>query len=214
MANLHNLRKEYQHQPVVKTELDPDPIKQFDRWFQEVLVAGTEQANAMVLATVDKNFRPSARVMLLKHYSENGFEFFTNYESRKGHEIKKNPQATVLFWWDSLDRQVRIEGKIEKLNTQDSDYYFTQRVKAANISVCASKQSHILQSRNELLQRYKEIEKKYKDAKNLPRPDYWGGYVLIPDAFEFWCGRENRLHDRFRYLKLNTDEWKIDRLAP
>lgn len=213
MVKLSDMRKEYQQKPLRRSDLADNPIIQFDQWFQEAIIAGVKETNACVLATVNKNFHPSARIMLLKHYDEDGFIFFTNYNSRKGLEIQENPYASLVFWWKEQIRQIRIEGQIKKAAENISDIYFAGRDRQANLSVYASQQSQPIMNRDYLDNEFKKYVKQFKEIDPLPRPDYWGGYILIPATIEFWSGRENRLHDRFLYLKENN-HWKIERLAP
>lgn len=191
--------------------MDKNPFKQFAKWFNEVLQSGIKEPTAMTLATATKEGVPSARAVLLKDYDENGFLFFTNYESRKGKELIENPAAELLFYWMDLQRQVRISGKVEKTDREDSEQYFKTRPLKSRIGAWASKQSEIIPDREYLEKRFSEFEKKFKD--DVPLPSNWGGFRLIPECFEFWQGRESRLHDRICYLKKN-EEWEIIRLSP
>lgn len=213
MVKLGNMRKDYQQQPLRRHDLAENPMQQFDQWFQEAIAFGVNEANAVVLATADKHGRPSARVMLLKHYDEDGFVFFTNYESRKSIEITQNPHAALVFWWKEQVRQIRIEGSVVKADEAMSDQYFTGRDREANIGAYASKQSQVIANRKYLDNQFEQCNDKFKGIDPLPRPDFWGGYLLIPAAVEFWSGGEKRLHDRFIYTKVNGN-WKIERLAP
>ena len=198
-------------EPLKKSSVDKNPFKQFAKWFNEVLQSGIKEPTAMTLATATKEGVPSARAVLLKDYDENGFLFFTNYESRKGKELIENPAAELLFYWMDLQRQVRISGKVEKTDREDSEQYFKTRPLKSRIGAWASKQSEIIPDREYLEKRFSEFEKKFKD--DVPLPSNWGGFRLIPECFEFWQGRESRLHDRICYLKKN-EEWEIIRLSP
>jgi pyridoxamine 5'-phosphate oxidase len=189
-----------------------NPFKQFNNWFQDVLKSGVIEPNAMILATSNKKSNPSARTVLLKNFNEKDFLFFTNYKSRKGKELKNNPFASLLFYWPELQRQVRIEGKIKKVSREMSAEYFHSRPRDAQIAAWVSNQSSKVSDRKFLDARFEELKKKFGNDE-IPLPDYWGGFRLIPDYFEFWQGRENRLHDRICY-DLKNKKWKISRLAP
>ncbi len=198
-------------EPLKKFTVDKNPFKQFESWYQEILKSDIKEPSAMTLATADKSGSPSARIVLLKGFDENGFLFFTNYESRKGKELIENPAAELLFYWMDLQRQVRISGKVEKTSKDESEKYFTTRPLQSRIGAWASKQGEIIPDREYLEKRFSKFEKKFKD--NVPLPSNWGGFRLIPERFEFWQGRESRLHDRICYLKKNK-EWEIVRLSP
>jgi pyridoxamine-phosphate oxidase len=189
-----------------------NPFKQFSVWYQSALRTGFLHPDAMTLATSDKNGKPSARIVLLKSFDESGFVFFTNYKSRKGDELIKNSHASLVFYWDKIDKQVRIEGTTEKVSLKESEEYFHSRPRGSQIGALASAQSNIIENRDVLENKFKELEKKY-EGKEIPLPDNWGGFRLIPDYFEFWQSRENRLHDRIAYFK-EADKWNIKRLAP
>ncbi len=195
------------------TVLDPDPFKQFSRWYQQARKAGIDKPNAMTLATVDSRNRPDARVVLLSSHDERGFVFHTNYLSSKGRQLAHSPYAVLLFWWDPLDYQVRIEGRIEKTSAEESDLYFSHRPRGSQLGAWASQQSEELESRAQLQRRMREFEQKYQDGP-VPRPPHWGGYRLIPEQFEFWIGRQDRLHDRFLYSPGLQQQWKMKRLSP
>jgi pyridoxamine 5'-phosphate oxidase len=209
---LARLRKEYLLRGLSEEELDANPFTQFRRWFQEALDAPLLEPTAMTLATATKDGRPSARMVLLKHVDERGFIFFTNYASRKGEELLENPRAALLFYWDALERQVRVEGEVERTSRELSQEYFASRPFASRIAATISQQSSVIAGRKELEQRFRELAEQY-NGKEVPLPPFWGGFRLIPQTFEFWQGRENRLHDRLRYSK-QGHAWKIERLSP
>ena len=211
--DLASLRKNYALQSLSETDVAPDPMIQFDRWFRETLDAKLPEPNAMTVATVGLNGRPSARTVLLKIADARGFVFFTNYESQKGNELAENPQAALLFTWLELERQIRIEGQTEKVHPSESESYFQIRPKASQIGAWASPQSRIIPSRETLEAKQQELQLQYANAEVLPLPPFWGGYRVIPDRIEFWQGRRSRLHDRILYT-LEGETWKIERLAP
>jgi len=209
--DIQNLRRQYSKSTLSVSSVSKDPFKQFEKWFQDVLNSGFLEPNAMTLATASKTGKPSARVVLLKGIHEGGFVFYTNYKSKKGKDIEDNPYGSVLFYWDRLERQVRIEGKIEKVSQQESEEYFNTRPYKSRVGAWASKQSTVIESRSAIVREFLKYMIKFKT--HVPLPDVWGGYRLIPDSFEFWQGRPNRLHDRVRFTK-NKSGWKIERLAP
>lgn len=207
------LRQSYDLGELNETDVDYDPIKQFGRWFDEAVKGELMEPNAMTLATATADARPSARMVLMKGFDERGFTFFTNYSSRKAEEIAANPQVSLLFWWDRLHRQVRIEGRLSKLPGDESDAYFSSRPKGSRIGAAASPQSQRIESRQWLADRFAELEARYPDE--IPRPEGWGGYLVEPARFEFWQGRPSRLHDRLVYESADqTGAWRISRLAP
>ena len=208
---IQNLRRQYSKEKLSAKLVNKDPFAQFNKWFSDSLKCGFLDPNAMTVATVNKEGKPSARVVLLKNFDEKGFVFYTNYQSRKGKELELNPNACLLFYWDKLDRQIRIEGKIEKVSKEESEQYFSTRPYKSRLGAWASHQSSVIESRNTIVKEF--IKYLLKFGKNVPLPDYWGGYRLVPCVFEFWQGRPNRLHDRVQYT-LQKKIWKIERLAP
>ena len=195
-----------------ESSVNKDPFKQFRLWFDDASKSEFIDYTAMSLATASKDGKPSTRMVLLKKFDANGFEFFTNYESRKGKDLKENPYACLLFYWDKLERQVRIEGQVEKVSKEESEAYYATRPFKSRIGAWASRQSTVIGSRNYIVREFVKFFMKF-GSKNIPLPPYWGGYRLIPDAFEFWQGRPNRLHDRIVFTK-KKEKWEIKRLAP
>jgi pyridoxamine 5'-phosphate oxidase len=190
------------------SDLHADPLEQFRRWFAEAEGAGIRAPNAMALATGG----PSVRMVLLKEADERGFVFFTGYVSRKAGELDANPQAALLFFWDPLGRQIRVEGGVERVSAAESDAYFAMRPRASQLAALASQQSSVLSSREELDARVAELEREH-DGREVPRPDHWGGFRVVPDSYEFWQHRDDRLHDRLRYRR-EGDDWVVERLSP
>ncbi|MCH9030574.1 MAG: pyridoxamine 5'-phosphate oxidase [Bacteroidetes bacterium] len=211
-SSLKNIKRDYKHSELSKTSVNKDPFVQFNNWFNEIVNAKIIDPSAMVLATVAEANMPSARIVLLKEVDVKGFVFFTNYLSRKAKDLETNPNASLLFYWKEMDRQLRIEGIIEKVKTKISEDYFHTRPRESQISAWVSKQSSIVPDRNFLDKKYDELDEEFGNDE-IPLPDYWGGYRLIPEYFEFWQGRESRLHDRICYRK-EKGNWKIFRLAP
>ena len=207
-----NLRQNYTREQLNETEVDPNPLKQFQRWFEQAIAAELPEPNAMTLATATSNGIPSARIVLLKGLDERGFAFYTNYESRKGQELAANPQAALVFLWTLLERQVRVEGRVEKVAAAETDAYFQSRPLASRLGAWASNQSRVIPDRDVLEQRFAELKATYAN-ETVPRPPHWGGYRVLPHQIEFWQGRTSRLHDRLRY-RLDHGNWLLERLAP
>ncbi|MEZ4885503.1 MAG: pyridoxamine 5'-phosphate oxidase [Chitinophagales bacterium] len=212
--SINEMRQNYRFDTLSESEAKTNPFEQFNLWFDEVLNSDIREPNAMTIATVSSEGRPSARTVLLKGYNEEGFIFYTNYESRKGKELAKNPSIAILFFWDVLERQIRIEGKVELLSAEDSDNYFNSRPKGSKIGAIASPQSQVIPDRNIIEKNVEYLTEKYQDTEFIPRPEHWGGYKVVPSIFEFWQGRQSRLHDRLQYLLLADGKWKMERLAP
>ena len=196
-----------------RDDLDDDPIVQFETWFRYACETVALDPNAVVLSTVDREQRPSSRTVLLKSFDENGFVFYTNFESKKAEQIAENPWVSLLFFWADAARQVKIRGKAEKLPTKESLAYFLTRPRGSQIGAWVSAQSSVISSRSLLESKFQEIKDKFRD-KDVPLPSFWGGYRVVPDQVEFWQGRRNRLHDRFQYTKRDDGRWDIERLAP
>ena len=211
--SLSELRRNYALESLSEADAAPDPFTQFHGWFTEALNSQLIEANAMTLATATKDGRPSARTVLLKDMDARGFVFYTNYESRKGQELADNPQAALLFTWLELERQIRIEGIVEKVSAAESEAYFQSRPTGSQIGAWASPQSRVIDGRAVLEQRVKDLQAQYVGVPILPLPPFWGGYRLLPGVVEFWQGRESRLHDRIRYTKMGNG-WLKERLAP
>src|SRR5262245_27454283 len=195
-----------------ESDADPDPVRQFQRWFDAAVAAGLPEPNAMTLATCTADGVPSARIVLLKICDERGLAFFTNYRSRKGRELANNPRAALVFFWPALERQVRVEGRVELVSADESDAYFASRPVNSRLGAWASDQSAVIPSREELERKQRELEAQFPDGR-VPRPPHWGGYRVVPDVFEFWQGRPSRLHDRLRYRRVEG-RWVIERLSP
>jgi len=208
-----NFRNEYIAGGLYEKDMLENPLEQFEMWFEDAVKNKIPDPNIMHLATAGRDGKPSGRVVLLKGYDEKGFVFFTNYCSRKGNELELNKFASITFLWMELYRQVRIEGIVHKLSTEKSDEYFHSRPRSSQISAAASHQSGILSGREELEKKVSELEKLY-EGKEIPRPENWGGYCLVPDCYEFWQGRVNRLHDRIQYIIQEDKTWKLQRLSP
>lgn len=211
--SLADLRRDYSSHELTESDVDPDPINQFRLWFQQAIEAEVKEPNGMALATATPDGKPSARIVLLKGVDERGFIFFTNYRSRKGEELLENPHAALVFWWQELERQVRIEGSIEKITDEESNVYFSSRPVGSRLGAWASEQSRVISSRDVLEKRLEELKMEYPDEE-IPRPAHWGGYRLLPTSIEFWQGRTSRLHDRIHYRRGGNDLWEIERLSP
>jgi pyridoxamine 5'-phosphate oxidase len=210
--DLADLRKEYTRAGLAESDVVPDPVEQFRRWFDAALDAGLHEPNAMTVATATRDGRPSARVVLLKGFDGRGFVFYTNYGGRKGREIEENPRAALLFYWGELERQVRIEGAVSRVSGEESDAYYASRPRGSRLGAWASEQSGTVEGRGVLEGRVRDLEAEY-EGREVPRPPFWGGYRVEPEVVEFWQGRENRLHDRIVYRR-NDGGWKIERLQP
>jgi pyridoxamine 5'-phosphate oxidase len=210
--SLADLRRDYVLQGLSESDVDADPFQQFRAWFSDALAAHLIEPNAMILATATKDGRPSARAVLLKGFDERGFVFYTNYESRKGQELAENPWAALVFLWEELERQIRIEGRVERCSAEESDRYFRSRPLGSRLSATLSHQSQVISSREVLEHRLQELITENANG-DVPRPSYWGVYRLSPTSIEFWQGRPNRLHDRLRY-RVNDGIWLLERLSP
>ena len=210
--DISNFRREYLKGGLSRSNLADDPVQQFTEWFEQARKTDIADPTAMILATVDPSGRPSQRAVLLKYYDSSGYVFFTNYESRKAKEIATNAKVSLLFVWLELERQIMITGDAHKISTAESAKYFMSRPKESQVAAWVSSQSHRLSSRQILMQKFSEMKRKIGEGK-VPLPSFWGGYKVVPDEYEFWQGRKNRLHDRFHYIH-HEDGWKIERLAP
>lgn len=210
---LYDLRKEFKRGSLDEHDVEPSPFDQFNKWFKEAIASEIPEVNAMAMATASKAGRPSVRTVLLKQYDDKGFVFFTNYHSNKAHDVDENPMAALLFFWEPLERQIRITGRVEKTTVGESFEYFRTRPIDSQLGAWASQQSSVVSARSLLEKAFGEMLEKFKNGE-VPLPPFWGGYRVIPDEFEFWQGRENRLHDRIHYSRQHDDTWKIDRLSP
>lgn len=210
---IDKMRKSYERSTLERSHLSDHPLETFQVWWEEALQGGVPEPNAMTLATSSLDGKPRARVVLLKGVEDGGFVFYTSYISYKAEELAKNPQACLLFFWLQAERQIRIDGTIKKVNEAQSIEYFQSRPRGSQIGAWVSHQSQPIDSRLSLESKLAELEKKYENVELIPKPDYWGGYLLIPERIEFWQGRPDRLHDRFEYLK-DGENWKVRRLQP
>jgi pyridoxamine 5'-phosphate oxidase len=213
MEEIAGIRSEYLKGVLSENDVDTNPYLQFEAWMDEALKSQVLEPTAMVLATVEASGRPAARMVLLKGFDTAGFQFYTNYNSRKAGELAANPKASLLFFWKELERQVRIEGVVEKLTDAESDAYFASRPRESQIGAWVSPQSHVIDNRTYLDQQLSKVELDFL-GKEVTRPQHWGGYRLKPDYFEFWQGRLSRLHDRISYILQENGQWMIHRLAP
>lgn len=209
---IYHLRCDYDREPLTESDLDPDPVKQFRIWFEDARASGIPEPNAMTLGTADKSGRVSCRTVLLKAYDEQGFVFFTNYGSRKARQIAENPRASLLFPWVALARQVEIAGAVEKISAAESLAYFMSRPFGSRLGAWVSDQSAVISSRQILLAKYEELKRKFASGE-VPKPEGWGGYRVVPETVEFWQGGQDRLHDRLLYTN-SGGAWTISRLAP
>ncbi len=213
-VSIADIRKDYKLRSLDESDVAGNPIDQFTRWWDEAIKSNIDEVNAMTLATATKTGMPSARIVLLKGYDANGFVFFTNYESQKGKELAENPQAALVFFWKELERQVRIDGIIEKVAAIESDAYFQSRPAGSRIGAWASPQSKQISGREVIENNYRVFEEKFPDPEAIPRPLHWGGYIVKPHTIEFWQGRSSRMHDRIQYKIEAGNQWAIQRLAP
>ena len=209
--SIADIRREYLGQPLSETDSDPNPFRQFERWFAQVRELEPD-ATEMALATATRDGRPSVRTVLLKDLDDRGFVFYTNYNSRKGKDLTATGRGSLMFYWRSLERQVRIDGRAEKVSAEESDAYFATRPLESRWSVYASRQSEVIKSRETLESRFTIARQEYGD--HVPRPEWWGGYRIVPEEYEFWQGRPSRLHDRLRYVTEASGAWRRERLAP
>ncbi len=212
-TSVANLRREYTFQGLSETDVNPNPFEQFKLWFDQALAARLPEPNAMTIATASLDGKPSARMVLLKDYDERGFVFYTNYDSQKGQHLRENPWGAIIFWWAELERQVRIEGRVEKVSEAESEAYFRSRPQGSQLGAWVSDQSQIIDSREVLEERLQQLKEKYENQE-VPRPPHWGGFRVIPDKIEFWQGRPSRLHDRLLYQREENGTWTIQRLSP
>jgi pyridoxamine 5'-phosphate oxidase len=213
MNSIADIRKEYSLQALDIKDVDKNAIAQFARWWNEAMKSEILEVNAMTLATASADGLPAARIVLLKGFQEDGFRFFTNYESFKGRQIQENPRACLVFFWKELERQIRITGLVEKVSEKESDDYYRSRPAGSRIGAWASPQSEVIESSEWLELRAKELKSRFTENE-IPRPGQWGGYLVRPVTIEFWQGRPNRLHDRLQYSVQENGDWKIERLAP
>ena len=212
-SSIADLRQNYTLAGLSQEDLDSNPIAQFNVWFQQALDADLLEPNAMTVATATPDGKPTARIVLLKGVDKRGFVFYTNYESQKGQQLIANPYAALVFLWDKLERQVRIEGKVVKLDREESEAYFHSRPKASQLGAWASDQSRVIPNRDVLEQKLTDLQNQYKD-KTVPIPEHWGGFRVVPSRIEFWQGRPSRLHDRLIYDLQDDGSWQIERLSP
>jgi pyridoxamine 5'-phosphate oxidase len=210
---MDKLRREYTDAGLDERDLEANPFKQFEQWFQEAIDAKIDLPDAMTLATATSDGIPSARIVLLRGLDERGFVFYTDYESQKGKELAENPNAALVFYWRELDRQVRITGQVSRVSRENSNNYFQSRPAGSRLAALASKQSEVIPDRKILEDRFEQLAAQYQDTE-IPLPSDWGGYRLSPNMIEFWSGRPSRLHDRLRYTRQSNDDWRIERISP
>ncbi len=210
-TSIADIRKDYTLKSLSEKDVDGSPFNQFTIWWNEAVASNIDEVNAMTLSTVKVNLAPASRIVLLKGFSEKGFTFFTNYQSAKGEQLFHNPNASLCFFWKELQRQVRVEGLVEKVSTDVSNEYFNSRPEGSKLGAWASPQSKVIKSRDILIENEEAFKKQF--GENIKRPNHWGGYILKPNYIEFWQGRSNRLHDRICYT-LENENWNIERLAP
>lgn len=208
-----NLRQEYAAQTLLESEVAPNPIDQFEKWWQQALQSQIVEPNAMTLATASNDGVPSARIVLLKGFDQEGFVFYTNYQSYKGMQLEENPKACLVFFWKELERQVKVVGLVSRVPQQESDEYFASRPEGSRIGAWTSPQSQVIENREWLDSRYQQLVKEMGGTR-IQRPPHWGGYIVKPVIMEFWQGRPSRLHDRIQYTLEESGKWKIERLAP
>jgi len=213
MSSIADIRRDYQLQSLLENDIQKNPIDQFSTWWNQAIESQIDEVNAMTLATVDANHKPSARIVLLKDFDKNGFVFFTNYNSKKGLDMLSNKNVALVFFWKELERQVRVEGTIEKVSEDISDAYFNSRPESSRIGAWASPQSTVIPSREILETNFQNYQTEF-EKKEINRPQHWGGYIVKPELIEFWQGRSSRLHDRIVYRKDGNEGWNINRLAP
>ena len=211
--NIKDLRQNYETRVLEESKAEKNPFKQFGLWMNEALAADFVEPNAMNVATVNKDGDITSRMVLLKGFDERGFVFFTNYQSNKANDLASSNKAALNVWWDKLHRQVRVNGAVEKVSREETVKYFHSRPRGSQIGAVASQQSRVIKNHVMLEEEYKKIESQF-EGQEIPCPEHWGGYRVIPEQFEFWQGRPNRLHDRLRYAKTDSDEWEIERLSP
>lgn len=213
VKNIAAIRRDYQMQSLLEKDVDNNPFNQFNAWWDDAVKSELDEVNAMTLATATAAGLPSARIVLLKSVSEEGFVFFTNYNSNKGKELEENPNACLVFFWKELERQIRITGKVKKVSAAESEEYFQSRPEGSRIGAWASPQSQVIASREIIEENISKYTIQFANTK-ITRPPHWGGYIVMPSVIEFWQGRPNRLHDRIRYSLIKEGNWKIERLAP
>ncbi|SEI76199.1 pyridoxamine 5'-phosphate oxidase [Allopseudospirillum japonicum] len=212
--DLAQMRRDYHLTPLLEEQAGQTPWPLFEIWMQEAIQSPHQDANAMLLSSVDTQGQPHARIVLLKGYSTEGLVFYTNYQSAKGQEIAQSPKVALTFWWEALERQIRIEGEARQLAPEASDTYFQSRPRDSQLGAWASAQSQILQSREQLSERFQQLQDQYPENAPIPRPAHWGGYCVHPHTFEFWQGQPNRLHDRLRFERHPASDWQLVRLSP